>query len=158
LLLGIETVNCNDLLLFDQSYSERLNLRESLLQQYFDDIVGVTNESNSRIQLAVQELYDYLFQTHLPVRYPSIFKTCEGKGGSPTMVQNVITGQILPMIMADSMSLRVALETITKYLDEDFFILLPQKQGKAVKTFMFSKLMLHASYLGSNPRRRLVKN
>lgn len=154
---GIERVDCNELLLFDQSYSERLNLRESLLQQNFDDIVGVANESNSRIQLAVQELYDYLFQTYLPVRYPSIFKPYKGKGSSPTMVQNVVTGQILPMTMADSMSLRVALETITKNVDEDFFILLPQKQGKSSEDVYVLEAYAACFPSGFKPKEKIGK-
>lgn len=119
----------NDLLLFDRTYSERLCLRESLLQQYPDDVVGVTDESDVRIRLAVQELYNYLFETYIPVRYPSIFKTCEDKYGSVTMSKNSVTHQTLPMTMADSTHLHVALKTIAQNVDEDFFILLPQKQG-----------------------------
>ncbi|KAF3385363.1 hypothetical protein F1880_002764 [Penicillium rolfsii] len=128
LTMGIETVDRNDLVLFDQTYSERISLRESLLRQHFDDVVGVTNESNARIRLAVQELYNYLFQTYLPVRYPSIFKTCESKNGSAAVLENLVTRQILPMTMTDSISLHLALRTIAQNVDEDFFILLPQKQ------------------------------
>lgn len=118
----------NDLLLFDQTYLERLCLRESLLREYPDDVVGVTNESDTGIRLAVQELYNYLFQTYLPVRYSSIFKAREDNHGSATMLENMVTRQTLPMTMADSTPLHFALRTIAQNVDEDFFILLPQKQ------------------------------
>lgn len=77
----------------------------------------------------MQELYNYLFETYLPVRYPSIFKTCEDEHGSVPMLKNSATHHTLPMTMTDSTPLHLALSTIAQNVDEDFFILLPQKQG-----------------------------
>lgn len=157
LSLGIETVDRNDLLLFDQTYPERLNLRESLLREYPDDVVGVTNESDARIRLAVQELYNYLFQTYLPVRYPSIFKTCGREHSSATMLENLVTRQTLPMTMTDSMSLRVALRTIAQNVDEDFFILLPQKQQDRSEDVYVLKAYAACFPSGFQPKEKIGK-
>lgn len=148
----------NDLLLFDRTYSERLCLRESLLQQYPDDVVGVTHESNARIRLAVQELYNYLFETYLPVRYPSIFKACEDEYGSVTMLRNCVTHRILPMTMANSTPLHVALKTIAQNVDEDFFILLPQKQGDDSEEAYVLEAYAACYPSGFQPKEKIGKN
>lgn len=113
-------------MIFDKTYSERLNLRRSLVEQHPDDVIGITDESDSRIRLAVQELYSYLFKTYLPSRYPSIFKTRCEKTYSLTTVENLVTGKIIPAD-AESISLHAALTIISENIDEDFFILLPHQ-------------------------------
>jgi hypothetical protein len=123
---GIESLNPNDLLVFDQSYLERLPLRQSLLEQYSDEVVGVTDESNARIRIAVEELYTYLFKTYLPARYPSLFKLCSDCGSHH--VQNVITQKTIATELGKSSSLCEALALIAENIDEDFFILLPHKR------------------------------
>lgn len=156
--IGIETVGRNDLLLIDKTYSERLRLRESLLRQYPDDVVGVTNESDARIRLAVRELYNYLFETYLPTRYPSIFTSCEGKISSGAMLENLVARQTLPMTMADSTPLHVALGTIAQNVDEDFFILLPQKQGDSSENVYVLEAYAACFPSGFQPKEKIGKN
>lgn len=127
--LGLETLDPSDFLIFDKTYSERLNLRRSLIEQHPEDVIGITDESDSRIRLAVQELYSYLFKTYLPSRYPSIFKTRCDKTYSLTTVENLVTGKIIPAD-AESISLRAALRIISENIDEDFFILLPHQMNE----------------------------
>jgi hypothetical protein len=155
--LGIETVDRNDLLLFDQTYSERLGLRESLLREYPDDVVGVSNASDTRIRLAVQELYNYLFQTYLPVRYPSILRTRESEHPSPTMLENLVTRQTLPMTMTNSTPLHIALRTIAQNVDEDFFILLPQKQEDSGEDFYVLEAYAACFPSGFQPKEKIGK-
>lgn len=144
-------------MLFDQTYSERLNLRESLLEQYFDDIVGMTNESDAKIRLAVQELYDYLFQTYLPVRYPSVFKKYEDKHSSRSVLENLVTRQTLPMTMSDSTPLHIALKTIAQNVDEDFFILFPRRQGDNKEEVYFLEAYAACFPSGFQPKEKIGK-
>src|SRR6185437_10967293 len=94
--LGLETLSPGDFLIFDKTYSERLSLRKSLVEQHPEDVIGITDDSDARIRLAVQELYSYLFKTYLPSRYPSIFKVHCDKTDSLTTVENLVTGSIIP--------------------------------------------------------------
>lgn len=123
--VGIESLDPNDLLLFDQTYPERISLRRSLLREYPKDIIGVTDDSNARIRLAVQELYRYLFQSYLPCRYPSQFRLC-GESGK-YLVENLVTHEKILTEIDASIALREALETMAENIDEDFFILLPHR-------------------------------
>ncbi|KAJ5342240.1 hypothetical protein N7541_011364, partial [Penicillium brevicompactum] len=123
---GIENLDPKDLLLFDQTYLERLPLRQSLLREHPEDVIGITDSSNERIRLAVQELYNYLFQTYLPSRYPSQFRLCSERGSH--LVENTVTHQTIAVKMDDSTTLRKALSLIAENIDEDFFILLPHEQ------------------------------
>lgn len=123
---GLETLDCSNLLIFDKTYRERLKIRRSLNQQHPEDVIGITNDSDARIRLAVEELYSYLFQVYLPGRYPSIFKTTYGKTDHIARVENLVTGNILPAD-AESISLHAALKIISENIDEDFFILLPHE-------------------------------
>ena len=125
---GIETLDPNDLLLFDQTYLERLPLRQSLLEQYPKEVIGVADDSNARIRLAVEELYNYLFKTYLPCRYPSLFKLCDESG----MVQNLVTYKTMATELGQPTPLREALVLIAENIDEDFFILLPHKKEDQV--------------------------
>jgi hypothetical protein len=109
------------------------------------------------VRLAVQELYDYLFETYLPVRYPSIFKACEDKHSSGAMLQNLVTRQTLPMTMTDSTPLQVALKTIAQNVDEDFFILLPRKQGDSNEDFYVLEAYAACFPSGFQPKDKVGK-
>lgn len=128
-ITGLETLHPSDLLIFDKTYQERINLRESLIQQYPDDVIGVTHDSDDRVQDAVQELYSYLFSTYLPSRYPAIFRHSLDQNGSIMSLENLITKETIPA-NSEKLSSRVALETISRNIDEDFFILLPHKSDE----------------------------
>lgn len=89
-------------------------------------MIGITDDSDARIRLAVRELYSYLFKIYLPDRYPSIFKITYDKTDQIAGVENLVTGNILPAD-AESISLHAALKVISENIDEDFFILLPHE-------------------------------
>lgn len=92
-------------------------------------MVGITNEADDRIQGAVRELYSYLFTVYLPSRYPSIFRRSLDQNGAMVSLANLATQETIPTI-AEKLSLRTALETISRNIDEDFFILLPHKSDQ----------------------------
>ncbi|KAE8148872.1 hypothetical protein BDV25DRAFT_168191 [Aspergillus avenaceus] len=122
--MAIENVDANDLILFDNTYVERISLRCSLLQQHREDVIGVTDISNTQIQTSIKELYNYLFAYYLPTRYPSIFHTYQDEKRT-AITKNLITNQTFPAAADKSIPIQSALETICQNIDEDFFILLP---------------------------------
>ncbi|KAJ5670500.1 uncharacterized protein N7477_005863 [Penicillium maclennaniae] len=75
---------------------ERLQIRKYLILQYPKDVIGITDYSDARIRLTVEELYSYLFKTYLPGRCPSSFKTMYDKTDRIARVKNLVTGHILP--------------------------------------------------------------
>lgn len=117
------------MLIFDKTYQDRIALRESLIRQYPEDVVGITNDADDRVQGAVRELYSYLFTVYLPSRYPSIFRPSLDQNGAMVSLENVVSQETIPTI-AEKLSLRTALETISRNIDEDFFILLPHKSDQ----------------------------
>ena len=129
MLAGIETLNPNDLVLFDKTYPDRLSLRQSLLGQYPQEIVGIRDPLDGRTQLAVRELYSFLFGLYLPSRYPTIFETYYDKQSYTTKVKNLITQKTFPTMIENGESLDIGLANIAKNVDEDFFILLPHDQS-----------------------------
>lgn len=116
------------MLKFDKTYSDRIDLRESLIQQYPDDVIGITNASDTRIRSAVNELYSSLFSTYLPSRYPTLFRPFKDSHGSITWLENLVTRRKAPT-NTEELSPHAALKTISQNIDEDFFILLPHHQS-----------------------------
>ncbi|CAG8189684.1 unnamed protein product [Penicillium olsonii] len=157
LTMGIESLDTNDLLLFDQTYPERIRLRRSLLCEYPKDIIGVTDDLNARIRLAVQELYRYLFQNYLPCRYPSQFRLC-GESGKD-LVENLVTHEKIVTEIDASIALREALETIAGSIDEDFFILLPYHPKDSKSSHETYVLEAYAACFpsGFQPREKIGK-
>lgn len=149
----------NDFLVFDKTYTERLHLRQSLNREYPSDVIGITNDSDPRVRLAVQELYSYLFETYLPSRYPSIFNACHDKTGSVISIENLVTKTTISKD-TESISLHVALETISENVDEDFFILLPHRQkiGNASEDVVYVLEAYSACFpSGFQPREKIGK-
>ncbi|KAI9926796.1 hypothetical protein MW887_003892 [Aspergillus wentii] len=157
LTMGLESLDPSDLLIFDRTYTERIALRRSLLQKYPDEIVGVTNPENARIQLAVRELYGYLFEIYLPSRYPTIFKTCYDQHGS-TSVENLITHKIMSTGKEKPKSLHTMLQIIAENIDEDFFILLPHHQSNPDETYYHLEAYSACFPSGFKPRDKMGKS
>ena len=122
----------------DNTYKERIALRSQLLEQYHDIVTAVNNESDPdpRVRGAVTELYTFIMGTYLPGRYPTMFKlnygllSKEKKAAAEEMPQleNLVTGEIWPVALNESQPTILALENLTKVIDEDFLILLPEQQ------------------------------
>jgi hypothetical protein len=114
----------------DKTYKERLAYRRSLLKNYRDTVVAVNDESDPRIRAAVKELYTFLMGTYLPGRYPTMFRLHHTafETGKAVMLDNLVTEEIYAAQVTKMMSTVQALETLVKNIDEDFLILLPEKQ------------------------------
>lgn len=121
--IAIETLDPHDLILFDKTYRERLDIRKNLVKEHPQKIIGITNAADPRVGAAVRELYQSLMGNYLPQRYPTIF---ESKDSS---VRNTVTGESWPTSLTDATTARRALEILPVNVDEDFFILLPDNQG-----------------------------
>lgn len=76
---------------------------------------------------AICELYEFVMGIYLPNRYPTMFKLLEAKYESCKvfMLQNKVTGEVLPATVSPGRPLVNALETLGKTIDEDMLILLP---------------------------------
>lgn len=146
------------MLIFDKTYKDRIALRESLIRQYPEDVIGVTVDSDDLIQNAVRELYSYLFTVYLPSRYPAIFKPTTGQNGSMVSLTNLVTSETI-QASPERLSLRHALETISRNIDEDFFILLPHKSEDSDSTNVIYVLEAYSACFpsGFQPREKLGK-
>lgn len=114
----------------DKTYKERLAVRKSLLESQHDTVVAVNNDSDRRVRAAVMELYMFILGTYLPGRYPSMFRL-HGKTKTPFM-ENLVTGEIWPVVLDDTTPTIRALETLAQVVDEDFLILLPEQKEKSM--------------------------
>lgn len=122
----------------DKTYKDRLALRESVIDQHHDIVVGINNdqtpEEDPRIRPAISELYNYVLGTYLPTRYPSMFRLTVGS----SLFHNLVTGATWPTTLSPTTPTIQALEILTQTVDEDFLILLPElfpeneKQPKSV--------------------------
>lgn len=99
-------------------------------------------------------MYSYLFTVYLPSRYPSIFKLSTGQNGSIISLENLVTKETIPT-NPENLSLRTALESISRNIDEDFFILLPHKSDDDVVYVLEAYSACFPS--GFQPREKLGK-
>ena len=131
----------------DNTYKDRIALRKSLLEEHHDMVCAVNKEEDPdpRLRPAVVELYTFLMGTYLPARYPTMFKihdqpnklNKEGKEkekedddeGIPQL-ENLVTGDIYPVMLSKKEPTIKALETLIKTVDEEFLILLPEQSGE----------------------------
>lgn len=136
-------MNPSELIPMDNTYMERITYRRTLLKSQRDVVLGARDEkADPRIRAAVGELYQFVMATYLPSRYPRMFKIFEASfddTGKTNMLRNLVTGEILPIVLTPNSSVMTALETLAKTVDEDMLILLPKKKkggskGTGMKT------------------------
>lgn len=131
----------------DKTYKKRLALRNALLRDYHDIVVAVNdnhdNDSGNsiRVREAVMELYTFLMGTYLPGRYPGMFRLhhhhhYQHKMQFETVLENLVTGEIWPVVplQRDTIPTIRALETLSRVVDEDFLILLPEQKNEKKNT------------------------
>ncbi|KAK2732947.1 hypothetical protein FQN57_002432 [Myotisia sp. PD_48] len=144
LTMALENLDPNELIPMDKTYKERIAYRRTLLKEHHDVVLGINSPKNTnhksnndndngspedpRIREAVTELYEYVMGIYLPARYPTMFTLLETKLSDEQllMVQNRVTGEILPTSLSPNRPLIKALETLVKTVDEDMLILLPE--------------------------------
>ncbi|OBT88366.1 hypothetical protein VE02_02348 [Pseudogymnoascus sp. 03VT05] len=117
LTMALEKTDANNLIVMDKNYLDRVTLRRKCIAEYPTTVIGHLEGSRP----AVKELYEFLTDGLLPVRWPRMFQRSNGQ------LNNLVTGHSLPVSCPESST--EALTHIGSNLDEDFLILLPSDDG-----------------------------
>ncbi|KAJ5543818.1 hypothetical protein N7494_005097 [Penicillium frequentans] len=133
LTMALENLDPSELILIDNTYKDRLEIRKKIIQQHHDIVVAVNDSSTAdpRTRIAVSELYSFIFGTYLPTRYPDIFEVYQSTETKCEIFESHITGQKWPTSLSASTPTIRALEILAQTVDEDFLILLPEPEPAA---------------------------
>lgn len=137
-MIALENTSPSDLIMMDNTYLDRIDLRKRLIETDPQDVV---QPGSTSAHPAVNELYYWLVGIYLPSRYPTMFKIqSQSKGtdkseGKPIM-RSLITGEDYPT--APPSDPTAALKLLGTLVDEDFMILLPahDADGYTLGAFM----------------------
>lgn len=112
----------------DKNYASRLQYRQKIISSQGTHAVAVHDDLT--IRPAVVELYQYLFGTYLPLRFPTVFKLHETdyESGKTFMLENLVTKAIFPATVTPQTTTVRLLETLGRTLDEDFLFLHPETE------------------------------
>ncbi|KXG46905.1 Protein of unknown function DUF3445 [Penicillium griseofulvum] len=125
LTMALENLDPSELIPMDKTYKSRLAQRKSVLDQHHDIVVAINNDQtpkeDPRIRPAISELYNFVLETYLPTRYPSMFRL----SAESSLFQNLVTGATWPTRLSPTTPTTKALEILAQTVDEDFLILLP---------------------------------
>ncbi|KFY34438.1 hypothetical protein V494_06773 [Pseudogymnoascus sp. VKM F-4513 (FW-928)] len=117
LTMALEKTDVNNFIVMDKNYLDRVTLRRRVISEYPDTVIGHLEGSRP----AVKELYNFLMDGLLPVRWPQMFQRSNGQ------LNNLVTGHSLPIRCPESST--EALSHIGNNLDEDFLVMLPSDDG-----------------------------
>jgi hypothetical protein len=112
----------------DDTYKERMQARQDIVNEY----PGALDCLDSAVDM-LNELYEYLMEEYLPVRYPTMFRFSDSQH-----LENLVTGEIMPRkAPADRYE---ALRIINRNVDEDFLMLLPSPDddGYSLQAFVWA--------------------
>ncbi|RFU26175.1 hypothetical protein B7463_g10172, partial [Scytalidium lignicola] len=112
----------SDLIVMDKNYLDRLQLRKQIIRDHYPIAIACLPPAKP----AVDEFYTYLLGTHLPTRFPRMFKISMDEK-HPSHVLNVVTNEYLPL--EPPLNPEKALQIIGENLDEDILFLLPSEDG-----------------------------
>lgn len=136
-MIALENTSPSDLIMMDNTYLDRINLRKRLIETDQEEVV---QPGSSSAHLAIDELYCWLVCTYLPSRYPTMFKLLllsgetEKSEGRPIM-RSLVTGEDYPRESPSNPT--KALKLLGTLVDEDFFILLPAHDADGYKLGAF---------------------
>lgn len=138
IMIALENTSPSDLIMMDNTYLDRINLRKRLIETDPHDVV---EPGSTSAHPSVNELYCWLVGVYLPSRYPTMFKLqsqatgTEKSGGGPIM-RSLITGEDYPTEPPSNPT--TALKLLGTLVDEDFLILLPahDADGYTLGAFM----------------------
>ena len=122
----------------DNTYLDRITLRENLIAEHPVE----THQCHPSCDEAVMEMYEWVFGTYLPKRFPNIFKLLPSSSstqdaGTPgedlktqrqrrTSLLNVTTGKRISLQPASAIK---ALRTLGRNVDNDLLFLLPSNSS-----------------------------
>ncbi|KAJ5722635.1 hypothetical protein N7488_000670 [Penicillium malachiteum] len=126
LTMAIENMDASELIPMDNTYKDRIALRQKLLAQHYDIVVAVneTTTADTQTRTAVSELYSFILGTYLPSRYPQMFKLHASTDKKSEQFENLITGKTWPTSLTPETPTIHALEILAQTVDEEFLILL----------------------------------
>ncbi|KAF9889057.1 hypothetical protein FE257_008034 [Aspergillus nanangensis] len=131
LTMALSSLDVSDLIPMDKTYKERIALRTSLLQEHPDVVVRVNPAADERVYTAIRELYAFIVGTYLPTRYPTMFRLTHDINGVEVLENQALPGQMVPLHPSgpDTPAGRAELELLATLVDEEFLILLPDKES-----------------------------
>jgi hypothetical protein len=111
----------------DATYRSRIQLRAQLIAQERYEVLAC----NPKAVPAVLELYAWLTNTYLPLRFPTIFTLTS----PPSHLLNSVTNELLPPVLPPTTAgAENALEILARNVDDEFLVLLksakPDDEGK----------------------------
>jgi Protein of unknown function (DUF3445) len=146
----------------DKNYHDRVKYRRRILEQNPTIALGISDEP--QIRPAVSELYTFITGTYLPLRYPHMFKIhhTDFEYGKEAVLQNVVTGEILPTRAGSANTpntpTRTLLSNLGRHLDEDFLFLLPEPHVAKPEDAKYSlEAYVACCPSGFNPAEKLGK-
>ncbi|TWU70680.1 hypothetical protein ED733_000270 [Metarhizium rileyi] len=114
----------SNLITIDKDYLDRVTLRRRLIDEKGHAVHGYL----PRGEESVAELYAYLLQDYLPVRYPTMFRL------RPDGFENMVTGKTFPT--QPPRDADVALRSLGETVEEDLFLLHETPEGHMCVAFM----------------------
>ncbi|KAI1864967.1 uncharacterized protein JN550_008513 [Neoarthrinium moseri] len=124
--MAIQNDTPSELVTIDQDYLTRVQLRRAILEEKGSGVHGFTPDGVG----AVGELYAYLFENYLPVRFPTVFRLSKDRATLTNLVTKKSFAVSPPMDSAEA--LRVIGETI----EEDVFLLQETPDGHVCVAFV----------------------
>ncbi|KAH7364131.1 hypothetical protein BKA65DRAFT_130158 [Rhexocercosporidium sp. MPI-PUGE-AT-0058] len=117
LTMAVNTSNFSELIEMDRNYLDRVTLRKQIMQEHHD----IAIQAKPEVKPAIDELYRWLVNAYLPIRYPTMFSI------TPLGLLNHVTSKPVPL--EPSSDPAKTFEILGENLDEDILILLPSADG-----------------------------
>lgn len=152
LTMGIKRIEAQDWLLIENTYLERIEEKTKIVNNSHPDYPPEKNLRKSTVFTspegipAIREFYDIVLG-YMSEKYPKYFIK---KGDQ---IWNKITGEGIPASSADVQDPEVLLDALTRTIEEDFIILLPDasKHGEPYGTEYYFKAGVFAFAAGFDP-------
>lgn len=117
---ALENTTLSDLVAMDNTYLPRLEIRRQLIQDHREEIIACNPEAAP----AVMELYEWLLETYLPRRFPTIYSlvpsSSSDKKAPALHLKNHATNTLLPLHPS---SPHLALQILGSNIDTEFLLL-----------------------------------
>lgn len=120
LTMGLQSCNLSELLAMDRTYPEKIAVRRQILESHEADVVAC----NPVAREAAKELYEWVFRTYLPRRFPQTFTIYgQAHGEGDGVLHNAVTNEAIPLSSPPHPI--DALKILGANVDAEFAILLP---------------------------------
>ena len=127
--IALENCPLSELIEIDNTYLERMELRTSVMDQHQME----TYQCNPPCEQAVMEMYEWIFRTYLPRRFPTMYKFVHSNRQATDShiegpcLYNIPAQDYIPLTAASPME---ALYTLGRHVDTDILTLLPSSTAE----------------------------